>query len=82
MPPTYRDPSGHLKPWKSGPKQYKTGPRPTGAARLHLQVMRLALASARLERKQDGDELYARALSETLQTFLSQWVSILTRAEP
>jgi hypothetical protein len=60
------------KPWKSGPKDYKRGPGPTGAARLERRVHRLALDAARLARKHDHDQGYASRLLECLAGFVAE----------
>ena len=60
---------------KSGPKQYKSGPKPTGKVRLQQRVNRLLLDAARLERKPCTtleDEVgrdYASKLAEALMNF-------------
>jgi hypothetical protein len=69
--PMFFDPSGHPKPRKHGPKVYKDGPKPTGAARLQQQVNALLQKASRLERKRDADEVYARDLGAVLKVFVA-----------
>ena len=68
---TYINKAGHLKPWKSGPKQYKKGPGPTGKDRLQRSVNSLLQAASRLERKatEQDDVDWARRLREALMAF-------------
>ena len=73
---TWVNKAGHLKPWKSGPKQYKKGPGPTGKDRLQRSVNSLLQAASRLDRKEQGsdDGLWARRLVEALMAFNAQEV--------
>ena len=69
---TWVNKAGHLKPWKSGPKQYKKGPGPTGKDRLQRSVNSLLQAASRLERKADPgteDALWAQRLRIALMDF-------------
>lgn len=54
---------------KGARKDYKRAPGPTGAARLQRRVASLAVAAARLERKQDADAAYAATLRALLTAF-------------
>ena len=70
-PATYVNRAGHLKPVKSGPKQYKLGAGLTGKARLQKRVNALMTDAGRVSRKsKDADEVaYAERLAAVLVAF-------------